>query len=272
MESPLGLPTPLAMLVERHLQWFRGWLGAQPRVRGGMKSAFIPEEPAEFKPAYLDRDGAGRELAKQLGDHIGVQTLVLALPRGGVEVALPIAAALGADFDVLVVRKIRAPFQPELGLGAVAEDGVVEWNEPLLRELGYGEPVRRRELELAHRQLADHVAIYRAAAPRAPLEDRTVILVDDGIATGGTVRAAIAAVKRGRPKKLIVALPGGDPEVLAGIAAIHGVDAVVAPEQPESFHAVSELYADYPPVPTEAVLTALREAHATRRAKLAAQG
>ncbi len=265
----IGVPTPLTILVERTARWFAGWLGAEVRATGGMKSVFEPAASPEAPPPYVDRADAGRRLAERLGPHAGVQTLVLALPRGGVAVAEPIAEVLGADLDVLVVRKIRVPFQPELGLGAVAEDGVVEWNEPLLKELGYGEEVRRRELERAHRQLADHVAIYRAAAPRCPIEDRTVILVDDGIGTGGTVRAAVAAIQRGKPKHLVVALPGGAPDVLERIAALSGVDELLAPERPKSFAAVGELYVSYGPTSTDTVCDALRRAHERRRTMMA---
>jgi hypothetical protein len=118
--------------------------------------------------------------------------LVLALPRGGIEVAEPIAEALGADLDVFVSRKIRAPDQPELAIGAIAEGDVVLWNEPIVRSLGLDRDEQQRALEQARRDL-ERVATYRAVAPRAPLEGRTLVVADDGVATGATLKAALKA-------------------------------------------------------------------------------
>ena len=199
-----------------------------------------------------------------------METLVLALPRGGMVVAEPIAEALRADLDVLVVRKIRAPHEPELGLGAVAEDNVVAWNEDVLRSLAVAPETRQHQLERARSELADQVATFRSAAARAPIEDRTVVLVDDGLATGGTLRAAVEAVRRERPRQIVVAVPGGPPAALDALAATPGVDRVVALLRPPVFRAVSQLYEEFPQIADETVCAALRRAHARRRTALAA--
>lgn len=257
--------------VARHAAvWFRRWLAEAPVSVGAVAPLPPPAARDPEDPFFRDRADAGRRLADRLGEHRGMATLVLALPRGGIAVAEPIAEALEADLDVCVVRKIRAPHEPELGLGAVAEDNAVEWNEDVLRAVDVSPESRQFQLERARRELADQVATYRSAAPRAPIEDRTVILVDDGVATGGTLRAAVAAVRRERPRRLVVALPGGPPGALSAIAALPGVDALVAPVRPRSFRAVSQLYDEFPPVTQEAVCAALRHAHARRHAALAA--
>lgn len=251
--------------VARHTAvWFRRWLAEQPVAVAqgpGPADVVVPAEPH-----FRDRAEAGRQLAALLAEHHGMETLVIALPRGGVVVAEPIADALQADLDVLVVRKIRATHEPELGIGAVAEDNVVTWNEDVLRSVDVSFEARHHQLEEARRELADQVATVRSAAARAPIEDRTVILVDDGLATGGTLRAAASAVLRERPRGVVVAVPGGPPAALEAAARLPGVDALVALARPRVFRAVSQLYDDFGPVSEETVCAALRRAHARRRA------
>jgi len=200
----------------------------------------------EFEVPFSDRVAAGDALAAVLGDHPELTAgapVVVALPRGGVPVAAPVAAELGAPLDVLVVRKLGQPGRPELGLGALAEDGAPIWNDALLRDLGLtpddlADVVPREAAELARR-----VARYRGDRPAEPVEGRSVVVVDDGLATGATMRAAVAAVRRSAPARVLVAVPVGSPNTCAALAS--AVDDVVCLWAPASFSAVGQGYDDF---------------------------
>lgn len=241
------------------VRWFQRWLGesrpngaeAKPRSRMASRE---PSPPSHF----IDRGDAGRALAHRLRQYAGARTLVLALPRGGIAVAEPIARELGAELDVFVSRKVRAPGQPELAIGAVAEGDVVVWNDDVLVDLGVDEAARRRELERSRQELAERLAKYRAVRPRAALAGRTVIVVDDGVATGATLRAALVALGKLGVTELVVALPGGASETLDAIARMPEVHKLVALARPEPFYAVGQLYDRFDPVSSAEVCDALR--------------
>lgn len=207
---------------------------------------------------FADRGDAGRRLAARLTHLAGRDAVVLGLPRGGVPVAAEVAAALGAPLDVLVVRKLGLPWQPELAMGAVAGvGGTVEEvrNEHVLRQVGVADEVfarvRDREVtELARRELA-----YRGERPATEVRDRTVVLVDDGLATGASMRAAVAAVRRQRPASVVVAVPVGSPDTCAALRA--EVDEVVCVSEPRRFTAVGQAYADFRPTSDDEVRSAL---------------
>jgi putative phosphoribosyl transferase len=196
---------------------------------------------------FADRDEAGRALATRIvdraGDLIGQQILVLALPRGGVPVARHVADALDADLDVIVARKIGLPGQPELGVGAVTADGPALFDHATLRYLGLDpqtlEPVVQRERAEARRRLRR----YRGDRPPAPTAGRPVIVVDDGLATGVTARAALRSVRAHRPSRLVFAAPVCARPAAAVLAA--EADEVICVQQPAEFWAVGAWYHDF---------------------------
>lgn len=208
---------------------------------------------------YADRQDAGRALAQELSDLAGrPDVVVLGLPRGGVPVAAEVARALGAPLDALVVRKLGVPGRPELAMGAVAgvgNDVEVVWNEQVLAAAGLDpsdrEAVRRREVaELARRE-----STVRRGRERAPLEGRLVVLVDDGLATGATVRAAMAAVRRRRPSAIVVAVPVASSDAVASVRAAGA--RVVCPWVPPQFRSVGDAYIDFGQTPDHDVVRAL---------------
>src|SRR4051812_37754547 len=212
---------------------------------------------------FADRRDAGRALAQALAPRVtrnGIETVVLGLPRGGVIVAAEVAAALAAPLDVLVVRKLGLPWQPELAMGAIAAVGeTVETvrTEEVLRRAHVDDEtfagVRERELaELRRREQA-----YRGDRPALTLRGRAVVLVDDGLATGSTMRAAVVAVRRNAPAALTVAIPIGSPRACAALEP--DVDELVCLSAPLSFRAVGQGYVDFAPTGDDEVRTALAE-------------
>lgn len=207
--------------------------------------------------AFVDRTQAGRRLADALERYDGRQTVVLALPRGGVPVAAEVAARIGAPLDLLIVRKIGVPYQPELAMGAVVdgEAPVVVRNEDVIRSAGISaaefDRVRDRELAEIERRRA------RYLAGRAPVEiaGRTAIVVDDGIATGATVRAAIRGLRRRKPREIVVAVPVAPPDTVAMLE--QEADRVVCLEQPSFFQAIGLHYRDFRQVSDEEVIATL---------------
>jgi predicted phosphoribosyltransferase len=194
-----------------------------------------------FAPIFHDRGDAGRALARQLDSYAGRDDLViLALPRGGVPVGYEVAEALGAPLDVFLVRKLGTPGHRELAMGAIASGGVRVMNDEVVRWLNIGpdqiEAVAREEgQELIRREEA-----YKSGRPPLALDHRTVILVDDGLATGSTMKAAVQAVKQRGPTAVIVAVPVGAPETCRDLRQF--ADDVVCASTPEPFSAVGQWY------------------------------
>lgn len=208
---------------------------------------------------FRDRREAGRELAERLrgmrDDGALPEAVVLALPRGGIPVAHEVAEVLEAPLDVLVVRKIGAPFHREVGVGAMAGDEVPLFDPSTLRALGLSETdldsvVERERVELRRRE-----QLYRQGRPAPELRGRTVIVVDDGLATGSTARAALRFVRRQAPARVVLAVPVGSPDSVERMRA--EADEVVCPHRPAGFMAVGEWYADFDQLTDEDVLTAL---------------
>ena len=200
---------------------------------------------------YPDRAAAGRALAEELGE-VGGSVVVLGLARGGVPVAAPIADALSAELDVLIVRKLGLPGQPELAMGAIAGVGSETYlvrNEPVLKGVDEWELEEVREREV--RELRRREQAYRGDRPPLDVCDRVVILVDDGLATGSTMRAAVEAVRRQRPARVIVAVPVGGDEGCRLLSTI--VDQVVCPWIPRNYAAVGQAYRNFRPVEDDEV-------------------
>ena len=208
---------------------------------------------------FRDRTDAGRRLAERLGEYAGRPgVLVLALPRGGVPVAFEVARALGAPLDVFLVRKLGVPGHEELAMGAIATGGVRVVNESVVRELGIsGEVIDavagRERAELERRERA-----YRGERPAPEVRGRTVILVDDGLATGSTMRAAALAVGRGEPERAVVAVPVAARVTCAELLA--EVDDVVCAATPEPFYGVGRWYEDFSQTTDEEVRELLARA------------
>jgi predicted phosphoribosyltransferase len=193
---------------------------------------------------FVDRREAGVALAGRLEQFAGREDVViLALPRGGVPVGYEVARALGAPLDIFVVRKLGLPGHPELAMGAIASGGVRVLNEEVLQSIpvsqaGIDAVARAEQLELERRERA-----YRDGRPPVPIDGRIVILVDDGLATGSTMRAAVLAVRRLRPAGVVVAVPVGAWQTCQELRAV--ADEVVCAFSPEPFRAVGLWYADF---------------------------
>ena len=200
---------------------------------------------------FADRADAGRRLAQVLTSIELDDPVVLALPRGGVPVAFEVAGALGAEMDVLVARKIGAPFQPELGVGAIAEGGVTFLDHLSLRTLGLTEEELAATIERENAELQRRVDAYRGGRAALALEGRTVIVVDDGLATGVTARAALRSARSRHPKRLVLAVPVGPPDAAEIIGA--DADAVVVAETPTRLSAVGQWYDDFSQTPDDEV-------------------
>jgi putative phosphoribosyl transferase len=218
---------------------------------------------------FADRVSAGRDLGRRLAElGLGGSALVLGLPRGGVPVAGEVAAALDAPVDVLIVRKLGAPFNPELALGAIAYGGVTVYNEELLRQLDLDETaldsIRARERkELERRERA-----YRGNRPPISVAGRTIVIVDDGMATGATMHAAVVATRALSPARIVVAVPTAAIDSVQRLERV--ADQVVALATPEPYYGVGTWYSDFPQLNDAEVIAALaaageRESNATRR-------
>lgn len=211
--------------------------------------------------AFRDREDAGRQLAARCRAYRTPTPLVLGLARGGVPVAAEVAAALGAPLDVVVVRKLGAPFQPELAVGAIAPDGVRVLDRAGMRAMGISEEAMARVEAEEARELARRVALYRGDRPPIDVAGKTVLLVDDGIATGHTARAAIQWL-RAQPglARLVLAVPVAAARTLEDLRPL--VDDVVVVEAPEDLEAIGYWYDRFESTPDAVVLGLLARAAA----------
>jgi predicted phosphoribosyltransferase len=193
---------------------------------------------------FRDRAEAGRRLAGELADYAGrVDVTVLALPRGGVPVAFEVARALAAPLDVFVVRKLGVPGQEELAMGAIATGGVRVINQRIVRQLAILPSVIEGVAALEHREIERRERLYRGDRPAVPVRGRTVILVDDGLATGSTMMAAVEALRRQGPARIVVAAGVGAPQACAALAGV--ADACVCALRPPMLDGVGRWYADF---------------------------
>jgi putative phosphoribosyl transferase len=217
---------------------------------------------------FQDRYEAGRVLASRLMQYANQpDVVVLALPRGGVPVGYEVAKALHVPLDVFVVRKLGVPGHEELAMGAIASDGVRVLNEDLVRALGIPESLIDRIVEREQRELERREREYREGRPPLAVRGRTVILVDDGLATGSSMRVAATAVKQLQPARVIVAVPVASPATCAEFQS--EVDQVVCAVTPEPFWAVGQWYEDFSQTSDEEVRELLRRASRLRAPKAA---
>jgi predicted phosphoribosyltransferase/dienelactone hydrolase len=211
-------------------------------------------------PAFRDRHDAGRQLAFQVEQLRGEHPVVLGLPRGGVPVAYEVANALGAPLDVIVVRKLGVPFQPELGMGALGEGGVRVLNDRVMHAAGVTDAELASVEEHERAEVNRRARRFRGTRPMIELTGRTVLIVDDGLATGGTARAAIQVARAHGAKRVVLAVPVAPREAAHSLA--NDADDVVVMLQPPTFSAVGQFYADFTQTTDDEVIALLAAARA----------
>ncbi len=221
---------------------------------------------------FEDRSDAGARLAAKLHHLAGDKTVVLALPRGGVVVAYEIAKALKSPLNVILVRKLGAPGQPELAIGAVVESEEPETmtNPEIVRAFGISEAFLSREASRQREEIAKRRELYRGGKPRASVKDQTVIVVDDGIATGATMRAALKVIRKESPTRLVLAVPVAAPDTIERLEK--EVDEVICLERPFDLGAIGYYYADFRQTRDEEVIDLLKRAAETAKDETAHEG
>lgn len=208
---------------------------------------------------YKDRYDAGQQLAEKLLKYKEENPIILALPRGGVVLGYEIAKKLNAPLDIIVARKIGAPLQPELGVGAIAPKGVRILNNELIRTLGISELQIEQIIEKETIEMNRRIELYRGELPQLDLDGKTVIIVDDGIATGISDKAAILSVKHFFPKKIILAVPICPPYAAEKFRQY--VDEFLCLIQPSDFYAVGAYYENFEQTSDEEVIDLLKKAN-----------
>ena len=207
---------------------------------------------------FSDRVEAGKRLASALADFSGKDATVLAIPRGGVVVGFEIAKALALPLDVIIPRKIGAPGNPELAIGAMTEDGTIILDKELVAYMAVTTAYIKEESESQKQEIQRRLKMYRQNAPRPDLKGKDVIIVDDGIATGSTMKAALASVRNQGAKTVTVAVPVGPPSTIAELRRL--ADRVVCPYMPEYFAAIGQFYRDFGQTSDEEVIDLLNRA------------
>jgi putative phosphoribosyl transferase len=215
-----------------------------------------------MRSSFRDRAEAGEVLAEAVAERLGpgvdgAGVVVLGLPRGGVPVAAAVARRLGATLDILAVRKIGTPGHTELAIGAIASGGLVVHNEALVAQLGLKRRAVEKRIELARDELDAQERRLRGDRPRPELAGHIVVLVDDGLATGATMRAAVLAVRTAGAARVVVAVPVGPPDTCGELAMV--ADDVVCPVQPPMFVAVGQWYDDFSATTDDDVLRLLAD-------------
>jgi putative phosphoribosyl transferase len=206
---------------------------------------------------FSNRIEAGRRLAESLKEFAGDGGVVLAIPRGGVVLGYEIAQKLHLELDVIVPRKLGAPNNPELAIGAVAEDGTAILDDNLVAYLGVNEEYIQQESERQKLEIKRRLKLYRQGAPPLSIKGRNVIVVDDGIATGSTMKAALASLRKQGVKKIVVSVPVGPPSTISELGRM--ADKVVCLYMPEYFEAIGQFYVDFSQTSDEEVIDLLRK-------------
>jgi putative phosphoribosyl transferase len=208
---------------------------------------------------YENRSAAGKALARLLAKYTSDRPVIVGLPRGGVVVAAEVATALQADLDIIIAGKLRAPYNPELAIGAITEDGQVYLNSLAIRSLHIKDSYIEEEKKERLVAMKAKLNLYKAVRRKISLKGRTVIIVDDGLATGSTMISAIQAACASGAKKIVVAVPGGPSDTLEAIQKMEEVTDAVCPLVPDMFFAVSQLYYDFRQVEDDEVVGILRD-------------
>ena len=206
---------------------------------------------------FANRVEAGKRLASELENLVGKNAIVLAIPRGGVVVGYEIAKAFNVPLDVIIPRKIGAPDNPELAIGAMTEDGTIILDKNLVSYLGVSQDHIREESERQKNEIERRLKSYRGNEPYPNLRGKDVIIVDDGIATGSTMKAALASVKNRGAKTVTVAVPVGPPSTIDELKK--QADEVVCPYTPEYFQAIGQFYVDFEQTTDEEVIQLLKK-------------
>ena len=206
---------------------------------------------------FSDRTDAGEQLAGVVDGHDVEADVVLAIPRGGLPVGRAVADRLGVPLDVVAARKIGAPHNPELAIGAVASDGTVWLNDRLIHDIGVKEAYLDSQREVEREAAEEKVRRYRAGREPLDLEGKTVLVVDDGVATGATTIACVRQVKNAGAARVVLAVPVGPPDSIERLRA--EADEVIAVETPPHFGAVGQFYADFGQVSDEEAMAYLAE-------------
>jgi putative phosphoribosyl transferase len=215
---------------------------------------------------FQDREDAARQLAEKLKGRELHDPLVLAIPRGGVVTGAVLARELDAELDVVLSRKLRHPWQPELALGAVSESGHMVLNPQCSEEGGFRDEYLHEERSRQLQEIARRSKLFRAVRPQSPIAGRTVIVTDDGVATGATMLAALQSLKEQHPREVIVAAPVASPDRLVEVR--RWCDEVVCLLSPPSLWAIGQFYRDFTPVEDSTVVELLRAEARTAEAKL----
>ncbi len=206
---------------------------------------------------FLNRKDAGEKLSRALMKYKSENVVVLGIPRGGVVVAAEVAEGLDAPLDVIIPRKIGAPHNPEVAIGAVSQDGTVIKDEAMVQLLGISDSQIQVLAERVSGEITRRVNIYRSGRPGLELKDKTVIVVDDGMATGFTVQAALKSVRNANPRRLVLAVPVAPADTVEMLQ--EQVDELVCLHTPELFYAVGQFYLDFDQTSDQEVMNLLAE-------------
>jgi len=207
---------------------------------------------------FTDRVEAGELLAEVLIDHAGSQTVILGIPRGGLVVAREVARRLKAPLDIVLARKLGAPQNPELAIGAITEEGEVFLDEPLARRVGASEDYLQQESRSQLQEIQRRSSVYRNIRPKIDLRDKDVIVVDDGVATGSTVQAALWSIAREKPHKITGAFPVGAEDSLLRLCDT--ADEIICLKAPPSLGAIGNFYLHFRQVSDQEALEILNRA------------
>lgn len=211
---------------------------------------------------FRDRREAGRLLAERLGGRAGKDWIVLAIPRGGVVVGRIVADELGIPMDIIIARKLGASGDSELAIGAIADDGTFFLDERMAADLHISKAYIEQEAERQKREISRRLDAYRGDAPRPPLKGRGVIIVDDGVATGSTMKAAVLSARKRGAGPIIVAVPVAPPSTVSELGKV--ADEVVCLQAPPYFQAVGQFFGDFPQTSDEQVVALMKPARASR--------
>lgn len=249
-------PGALEEVARLARDWFSRYL-SQPSQNGKARTSDDPPPDADPDLTFRDREDAAMQLSEKLKELELRDPLVLGIPRGGVVTAAVLARELGAELDIMLSRKLRAPYQPELAVGAIGEDGHVYLDKRTAEASGITAEYLERERRYQLDELARRQKLFRATKPAASVEGRSVIVTDDGIATGSTMIAALRVVRNRQPHELIAAVPVAPPDRLDPIR--ESCDRLICLQTPAGFWAVGQFYEQFEQVSDEQVVELLRE-------------